>query len=273
MHHLHRHAARRHVRLGDRPEAAADRKESGLGDQGRRQVLGEQRIEPLANAAAFGCEHGGNRQGADRQADVALADPVVLHLDRLEAAATEVADQARRPVEAGDHAETGETSLLGAAQHPHLEAGGLGDRGDQRRAVAGAAHRLGREHVDARHLHGIADRAEAAAGLDGARKARLAEPPGLRKPLAEAAERFLVETREGCPAELVVDHEAHRIGADVDHGMMRARASNPRRIELERAPRPALGSLARPHSLVSLSCQARRARRAWRRTGARFGLG
>ena len=160
-------------------------------------MLGEQRIEPLANAAAFGREHGGNRQGADRQADVALADPVVLHLDRLEAAATEVADQARRPVEAGDHAETGKMSLLGATQHPHLEAGSLGDRADQGLAVAGAAHRLGREHIDARDLHRIADRTEAAAGLDGARKARLAEPPGLREPLAEAAERLFVERGNG----------------------------------------------------------------------------
>ena len=255
MHDLHRHPVRRHVRLGDRPETAADRKKGGLGDQGRRQVLGEQRIEALAGAAAFGCEHGLHGQGADGQADVALADAVVLHLDRLEAAAAEVADQAGRPVEAGDHAETREVGLLGAAQQPHLKARGLGDRRDQGLAVAGAAHRLGREHVDARHLHRVADRAEAAAGLDGARKARLAEPPRLRKALAEPTERLFVEPRERRSPELLINHEAHGVRADVDDGMMRPLARDPDRVELQRTQRVALGSLTtRRHDLRHPRC-------------------
>ena len=86
----------------------------------------------------------------------------------------------------------------------------------------------------------IADRAEPAAGIERAGKARRAEPSGLLEALAEAAERFFVETRERRAAELVIDHETHRVRADVDDGVMRPHTGNPRRVELQRAPRLAL---------------------------------
>ena len=240
MHHADRRPGRRHVRLGDRPEAAADGVEHRLRDHGRGQTLRQQRIEPAPGATARRGEHGLHGQGPQRQADVALADPVVEHLNHLEAAPAHVADQTGRPVEAGDHAESGEAGLLGAAEDPNLEAGGLGDRGDQRLAVRGLAHRLGSEHVGARYRHRVADRPEAPAGRDGARKALFAEPARLLEALAEAAERLLVETRKRRATELVINDEAHRVRADVDDGMMRAVPPlEPGGVEFERAQRVA----------------------------------
>ena len=87
---------------------------------GRRSVnsASSRRRAPRPAAASMAC----TGKAPERQADVALADPVVEHLDHLEAAAAHVADEAGRPVEARDHAETGEAGLLGAAEDPHLEA-------------------------------------------------------------------------------------------------------------------------------------------------------
>jgi hypothetical protein len=174
MHDLDRHPGRRHVRFGDGPEAAADRVEHRLRDHRRGQALGQQRIEPAPGVTARAGEHGLHRQSPQGQADMALADPVVEYLDHLEAAAAHIADESGRPVEAGDHAETGEAGLLGTAENPHLKAGSLRDGGDQRRAVRGLAHRLGRQHIGAGHVHRVADRPEPPAGRDGARKALLA---------------------------------------------------------------------------------------------------
>ena len=111
------------------------------------------------------------------------------------------------------------------------------DRGHQVRAVGGAPDRLGGGGVEAGHAHGVGDGAKPAHRLDRAPEALGGDLAGLRQPLAEPAQRLLVEARQGRAAELVVDDEADRVRADVDHavgsaiGAGRARSG----IELERA--------------------------------------
>jgi hypothetical protein len=156
----------RHVRSGEGAPVAAHRVEHRLG-QGRRQLLLQERVDGLLRGlASLGQEREG-RQRAERQADRALADPVVQDLGHLEAAAAHVADQAARPVEAGDHAHGGVVRLLVAREDAHVEIGLLADRGHQLAAVLRPAHRRRGQHVDARHAHGIADRAEAPERLQG----------------------------------------------------------------------------------------------------------
>ena len=53
------------------------------------------------------------------------------------------------------------------------------------------------------------------------RKPSAATRAGLGQSVAEPAQRFLVEARQGRAAELVVDDEADRVGADVDHAVGR----------------------------------------------------
>ena len=229
---------RRHVGPGEGPPAAADGVEHRLGER-RRQVVLEQLVDaPPRLGLALG-QHGLHRQGAQRQADRALADPVVQDLGDLEAAAAHVADEAPRPVEAGDDAERGVARLLGPAQDADLEARLLPDGGHEPLAVAGAADRLGRDGVDPAHAHGVRDGAEAAGGLDRAAEPFRRELARAVEALAEAAERLLVEARERGPAQLVVDDEPDRVGADVDHRVVGAlRAGGALGVELERPRGP-----------------------------------
>ena len=67
------------------------------------------------------------------------------------------------------------------------------------------------------------------------RKPSAAMLAGLRQPLAEPAQGLLVEARQRCPAELVVDDEADRVRADVDHAVRApVAADSPGRIERQR---------------------------------------
>ncbi len=62
---------------------------------------------------------------------------------------------------------------------------------------------------------------EAARRLDGAAEIVGADGAGLGEALAEPAQRFLVEPRQRRAAELVIDDQAHGIGADVDDAVRR----------------------------------------------------
>ena len=175
-----------------------------------------------------------HRQGPQGQAHRALAHPVVDHLDHLEAAAAHVAHETGRPVEAGDHAQPRITGLLAAAQHADGEPGLLRDLGCQGRPVARPAHGLGRQHVDARGLHRRGHGLEPAHRLDRAPRPFGRKLAGLVQPFRQPAQGLLVEARERCPAQLVVDHEPDRVRADVDDGIMLLLApEHPLRHELQ----------------------------------------
>ena len=220
MHDFHRRADRLDVGLGERAPPAADRIEDRPRE--RRLEPGAQNVvhAPLGDVVALG-EQRLDRQRAERQARPGVADVVVHRLGHFEAAAAHVADRADRPEEAGDDPERGVARLLRARQDPHRQPGLRRDRGDEVLAIGRAADRLGRGHVELRHAHRLGDGAKAARGLHGAAEAVRRDGAGLRQPFRESGERFLVEARQGRAAKLVVDHEPHRIRADVDDAVMR----------------------------------------------------
>ena len=109
----------------------------------------------------------------------------------------------------------------------------------QRRPVAGAADRLGARHVELRRRPSPRRWRGSAERVDRAAERRLLDRAGLREPLAEAAQQFLVEARQRRAAELVVDDQAHRIRADVDDAVRR-RAGRAARSGLRSSGRSAI---------------------------------
>ena len=90
--------------------------------------------------------------------------------------------------------------------------------------------------VDLGHAHRVGDGAEAPNRLDRAAKIVGLDRARLREPLAEPAERLLVEARHRRAAELIVDHQPDGIRADVDDGVRRPfHPVRPLGIEVERA--------------------------------------
>ncbi len=143
-----------------------------------------------------------------------------------------------RAEEAGNDAERGVARLLGARQDPHRQPSFRGNGRDEVLAVGRASDRLGRGHVELRHAHRLGDGAEAARGLDRATEAVRRDGAGLGQTLRKPREGFFVEARQWRAAELVVDHQPHRIRADVDDGVVRPLgAHDARGIEFERPMR------------------------------------
>ena len=94
--------------------------------------------------------------------------------------------------------------------------------GDEGLAVLGVAAGRGREHPDLVHLDAVAERAEPAQ-----RRQRLVDRIGGQQPgrlhlAAEPAQHLLVEDRRRAARQPLVDHEPHRVRADVDDGDRRA---------------------------------------------------
>ena len=84
-----------------------------------------------------------------------------VHVDQFERAAAEIADDAVRPVEAGDHAERGQLGLALAGQHLDLGAADPLGRGDEVRAVPASRQAAVASTHSRCDLHGVAQRAEA----------------------------------------------------------------------------------------------------------------
>ena len=187
-----------------------------------------------------------NRQGSQRQAGPVVADMIVQGLGDLEAAAPHVADQTDRTEKAGNDTKCRIACFLHSLQNAHGEPRCLFYCRDQFRAIAGPPDRLGGRHVDAGNAHGIGNRAESAKGLDSATEPLRGDGPGLRQAISKAAQRLLDETRQRCTTQLVIDNHPHRVGANVDDGIVRlASAARQAGTEIERAGHRFPGSAIR----------------------------
>ena len=207
VHHAQRIAGLGHVDTGQRPPGAADGMEiaAPAGQPGR---LGQRRVYGLGRAS-------GHSQRPQRQGD-ALAAALSVEVHQFQTAAAKITHHAGRAGKGGPDPGRRGLGFLAARQHPDLEAGSLGHLGHEGLAVGGLAYRRGGHHDGRLDGHAATERGEAANGNVGLGR-------GLGRQLAaggqiapQAAEHALVEDRQRRPGGSFEDHQAHRVGADVD---------------------------------------------------------
>ena len=142
-------------------------------------------------------EHSLHRQRAQRQAHPALADMVVERLADLEAAAAHVADQPDRPEETRDDPERRRARLLCPAEHADLKARLRPDFPREFLAVLCTAGRLGGQRRRSWSTPMASAIAETARRQDRPAKIFRVDRAVLGELLAESAQRFFVEARDG----------------------------------------------------------------------------
>ncbi len=88
---------------------------------------------------------------------------------------------------------------------------------DEGRPVLGVAAGGGGDAEDASDLQGVAQRAKARQRLQGFGDGVGCQQPGGLHLTAETGQDLLVENRRRTAGQAFIDHEADRIGADIDH--------------------------------------------------------
>ena len=144
-----------------------------------------------------------------------------MHVDQLQRAAAEVADDAVRLVHAGDHPERGQIGLARAGEdldRSAADALGLPDEGV---AIARIAASGGSDRPDAAHVQNVAQSAEAPQRIERGVDGVLRQQAGGLHLAAETGQHLFVEDRRRRPRQPLVDHEAHRVRADIDDGNRR----------------------------------------------------
>ena len=158
----------------------------------------------------------GKPKHAQRKA-VAVGGTTARDPHQFEAAAAEVADDAGRIGDGAENAPRTRQGFVGAAQyldfpsaHPFQVAGEL-------RAVAGVPDRRGGVGFEPVHLKQRRD-------VDETEERLLGEPASLRVELAGAVEvgaelagGLVVEERAKAVGSAAIDHQPHRVGADIDN--------------------------------------------------------
>lgn len=167
------------------------------------------------------------REAANRQAD-AGADAVAIDPDQLQRAATEIAGDAMRLGEPGNHAKSGEISLTTAGDQFDPLADGLLRLGEEGRPIGGLTRGGSRDDADLADLHRLAKNAEAQQRLERTRHRVLGQAAGGGDLPAESRHLLFVEDLGGRARQHLIDDEANRVRTDVDDGDRLAKAQPPR---------------------------------------------
>ena len=217
VHHMQRIAALLHVQPRQRPPRAADGVEGapahGLDLRQPVQCLAHQ-LRGLLHAAARAVLQ---RQTTERHGR-SRTEPVSLDLDHLERPAAEVAHDAVRLPDPGDHPEGRQLGLaLARDQLDRLARHMLAARqefGPVCRITGGR----GGQDPDLADLHGVAQHAE-----PRQRRQRLVDgvgrqPPGAEHVAAQPAQHLLIEDRRRGAHQSLIGDQADRVRADIDDG-------------------------------------------------------
>jgi hypothetical protein len=149
--------------------------------------------------------------------------PAFTHVDELQAAAAEIADDAVRPGNGGDDAISGHPPLLDARQHFRRDA----ERAhlvEELCAVRSVAHGGRRDHTRVRDAHVLEKQPEARHGGERAPLRFGIERAAPVEPLAEPRHHLFVEHDRRNAARARIDDEADRVRSDVDDRDRLARA-------------------------------------------------
>ena len=201
----------------DRAPRPADEIKRPAGAFAQHRRGRERRFDLLDDGLAVIAEFG-ESQRPERQADTRADRRRRCRIDphQLDAAAPEIADNAIRIRDAGQHARRRQPSLFAAIDDPHRDPAKRFDLGGERGAVRGFAHRGGcndREVIDRERP---CQRDKALHIGKGERDAVRVEPTGRGNAAAERAHDLFVEERQQRRAEPLVDDKAQRVRADID---------------------------------------------------------
>ena len=216
VHDVERIVGLRHVQASERTPGSADGVEVAVPALVQPIDLGELAIDNLPRLLEIAARRIDQPQAAEGKRR-GIAELALAHVDQLEAAAAEIADEAVGVVNAGDDADGSEFRLLGAGQNldRHVEdALGLGDK--VRTILRFAGCRRG-DSFDPAHVHLVDERAETAERPERAGDCIGAEPPSGGKRTAEAAQHLFVEQRRGRTRRALINHEPDRVRSDIDH--------------------------------------------------------
>ncbi|MNJ37596.1 hypothetical protein D3C77_324240 [compost metagenome] len=206
---------RGHVHLGQAAPGAAD----GVKGLGRVGVF--DRLQPLGDAVAqaVGVEALGVQQGegAERQGH-ALAARTVADPRQFQTGAAHVGGHAARAGIARQHAQRRIFRLFLAAEDADVQARFGGDPLAEQGAVLGLTHGGGGGHQHLVRLDALDHGGEAAQRRHGHGHARLRQAPRGGQVAAQARQHLLVEHGPDGAALEPIQHQAHRVGADVDDG-------------------------------------------------------
>ena len=122
-------------------------------------------------------------------------------------------------IDAVGRGDVNQPGLLGARDHPHVDAGAIADRGEEVAAVLGLAGGAGRRRDDLVDLVRVGQPPELGERLEAAGHRRRRQRPAVEAAGAEPDHLLLaVDDLEGLiRADLRHDH-VHGVGADVDRG-------------------------------------------------------
>ena len=141
-----------------------------------------------------------------------------MDLGQFERSAAEVTDNAVGLVETGYHPERGQFRLALAGEDVDLAAADVLGLGDEGLAVLGVPAGRRGDRPELRNLHAVAQGAKAPQRAERLLDRVGGEQPGGLHLASEPRQDLLVEDRGRAAGEALVDHEAHRVRADVDDG-------------------------------------------------------
>jgi hypothetical protein len=202
------------VELRERAPTAADHVEIAAARRIREACRVDRFCDLLRESRfAAGFERG-EAEHAERQRD-ASANLTVAQIDQLEAAAAEIADNAVRLGDGRDHPEASHAAFLLAGEQLRLEAD-VADSPEEELAIGRVAHRGGRDHADPDHAHLPGQEPEALECAQGPRLRLFGERTAGVRAAAEPGHDLLVEDDRRDPSRPRIDHEANRVGPDID---------------------------------------------------------
>ena len=221
LQHMQRIILLLHVDAGETAPGAAHRVQ-GRGRQARNIL--QPAIDDVARLVgiALALVH-----QAQRPQGQCKGSPGLARLDRhhVQAAAAQVGHQAVGIGNARHHALGRDACLVLARQNPDRPAPGRLGPADEFRAIAGIARRRRRHRVAHLHLQPVGDHAKARQRLQRRGAAFGMQPARADHVASDGADGFFILQGGGDPALGLVDHQAHRIGADVDDGDRAARTA------------------------------------------------
>ncbi|MNQ92970.1 hypothetical protein D3C85_1084130 [compost metagenome] len=192
----------------------------GLGGEGgghRSQTFGDPGAQPVdVKSLGIGQGEGTERQGhALVQRTVATA---VADAGQLQAGAAHVGGDALRSRRAGQDPERGIAGFFLAAEHADLQSRFGGHAGAELDPVLGLAHGGGGGDDGLIRLDALDHGGEAAQGRHGRGDAGHRQASGCGQVTAQTGQHLLIEHGPDRPTFQPIQHQADRIGADVDDG-------------------------------------------------------